>query len=197
MRETGLIFGGPMVRAIQEDRKSQTRRLKRSERCPYGKMGDRLWVKEVYRIDGWTEDAARCTVTYQADMTTVVLDVGAADSDVWSQREERLLRQHGAVDDPEREGFIKMPEGRDVPWRNPMFMPRWLSRFDLEITEPPRVERICDISDMDALREGVEPSPRLSPRERFEIGWERIHGEGAWKRQKNDLVWVISFKRIA
>lgn len=67
MRERPIIFSGPMVRAILEGRKTQTRRVVTNAqpfdccdsgidigfylgdlRCPYGSVGDRLWVRETW-----------------------------------------------------------------------------------------------------------------------------------------------------
>jgi hypothetical protein len=48
MKERPIIFSGPMVRAILEGGKTQTRRPMKSKTCPYGSIGDRLWVKETF-----------------------------------------------------------------------------------------------------------------------------------------------------
>lgn len=54
-KERPIIFSGPMVHAIQLGRKSQTRRIVKDltrisrQACPYGKPGDRLWVKETFK----------------------------------------------------------------------------------------------------------------------------------------------------
>ena len=89
-----------------------------------------------------------------------------------------------------------------------MFMPRWASRGLDEITSV-RVERLQEISEADALAEGLEqeaveqllqlaeamnqrePSPC---REIYKVLWESINGPGSWAA--NPWVWVIEFKAL-
>lgn len=81
-------------------------------------------------------------------------------------------------------------------WRSPLFMPRWASRITILVTAI-RAERVQDITDDDALREGI---PALaygsdeSPRDGFRELWDRTYGAGAWGR--NDEVTVTDFQRV-
>jgi hypothetical protein len=196
------LFSAPMVRALLEGRKTQTRRILRDQPfiemafmdedytqpsgkhyvihgakklraawpidgkpewdddlCPYGKPGDRLWVREAMRIT----DILR----YDADQTIVP----------------------------------NIPDGWENTPRRPhvtsMFMPRWASRITLEITEV-RVQRLQEISTEDALAEGI-PHPEslastIGNRGQYRSLWESINGKGSW--DANPFVWAISFKRI-
>ena len=75
-------------------------------------------------------------------------------------------------------------------------MPRWASRIQLEITDI-RVERLQDISDDDALEEGVDrtnTSIKGYARQRFQNLWQKINGVDSW--DQNPWVWVIEFERI-
>ncbi|RMN89127.1 hypothetical protein ALP73_00790 [Pseudomonas coronafaciens pv. garcae] len=85
--------------------------------------------------------------------------------------------------------------------RPSIHMPRWVSRILLEITEI-RVERLQDISKLQALAEGVmsceqdiDPDGNgYEPLELFGGLWTMINGDGSW--QSNPWVWVVEFKCV-
>lgn len=143
--------------------------------CPYGKTGDRLWVKETFAVSsGDNRDEkngkGNCAV-YRATWNDGVLD-----------------------------GL----------WKPSIFMPRYASRITLEVVSV-RVERLQEISEADAIAEGIERSAAefknydatdkafrwlggcgaavLS----YKTLWESINGEGSWNL--NPWVWVVEFKR--
>jgi len=82
-----------------------------------------------------------------------------------------------------------------------IFMPRWASRIDLEITGV-RVERIQNITEEDAKAEGCEIGHELtddSPffaRESFQKLWDSINAKRGYGWEKNNWVWIISFKKV-
>lgn len=189
MKERPILFSAPMVRALLDGAKTQTRRVVKPQpdsispdgmparffhqraigsgypvqiRCPYGQPGDRLWVREA-----WAPKAI------DPECTTVA---------------------YRATDD-ECNG----------PWKPSIHMHRWASRIDLEVTGV-RVERLQDISQSDARAEGAPPShpsiDRVSrefgyadfPRSWYAQLWEQINGAGSW--DANPWVWAVSFRRI-
>lgn len=109
--------------------------------------------------------------------------------------------------------------GNEWGWRKKIgrFLPRWASRTTLEIVSV-RVERLRDISDADAIAEGLRVCPNMNgraglrgyvwpdspydknglchslPVTAFGQGWEIINGQGSW--DLNPWVWVIEFKRV-
>jgi hypothetical protein len=79
-------------------------------------------------------------------------------------------------------------------------MPRWASRITLEITAV-RVERLGDISEADAIAEGVSNDMPIvwqsgddTPRGMFGELWESINGPESWAA--NPWVWVIEFQKV-
>ena len=176
--EHPILFGDPMVRAILAGIKTQTRREIRGAhipgfRCPYGKPGDRLWVREAWRIVG--------------DSPEDTLDMFDID-DV----------QYRADDD---QSYIDR-------YRPSIHMPRRFSRITLEVTGV-RVERLQDISEADAIAEGIERSGECnwvdyldyghndftSARRCYRSLWEQINGTRSWNA--NPLVWVVEFRRCS
>ena len=77
-------------------------------------------------------------------------------------------------------------------------MPRWASRLTLKVTGV-RVERVQDISETDAVKEGFEGwdddvTGGCTAFGEFSQTWCGIYGEESWNR--NDWVWVIDFEVI-
>ena len=174
MKERPILFSGPMVRAILDGSKTQTRRVAkefdempnldgilqrfpRQNGCPHGAPGDRLWVRETWAVQHEYDAAAPS-------------EIGAS------------ARWHYAATE-DLGGLRKRPS---------IFLPRRGSRILLEITDV-RVQRLQEISDEDARAEGYDRSHAF-PREWFALLWERIHGPGSW--HANPWVWAITFRRI-
>lgn len=208
MKETPILFSANMVKAILEGRKTQTRRIiklqpkkqhsfisqstvldksnritwtysdENSINCvevkfPFGKIGDFLWVKETYQIQGNTTKY----YVYKADKNESIKN-----------------------------------------WKPSLFMPKSAARIWLRITNV-RVERLNDISEEDAIAEGIESKfpdfcdsirygfngklhynylekgiMQINSITSFETLWQSIHSEQSWN--DNPLVWVIEFERI-
>lgn len=201
-----------MIRAILEGRKTQTRRLVKDinptllakglgpghieeiiRRCPHGKPGDKLWCRESFSHYGNQHENGTdyALVQYRADNLCADIDLS-----MWWDDQSPL---------PTEKWWNKFPEHKFKP---SIFMPLWASRITLEIKNV-RVERVQDISEEEAVAEGVykndhgnfqdyEAKPEMawfgSARESFATLWRSINGPGAWER--NDWVWVIKFKVV-
>ena len=202
MKETGLIFKAPLVRAILEGRKTQTRRVAKPVKhpdlgnlytpgalamerepqhvidraCPVGQPGDRIYVRETFsQHPEWGQLAFR------------------ADGEEFE----------------DADGWLWEPK-----WIPSIHMPKDLARIWLEITGV-RLERIQDISEKDAIAEGIKctddffgcpcwhdysepegPDASVCPDDpigSFQTLWESTGGDWA----ANPWVWAIDFKVLS
>lgn len=220
--ERPLIFGPQQVRSLLRDQKTQTRRKVRIQphwdhqsglfvwafrkidfcwstsqdlaalqehllpACPYGQVGDRLWVREAWQVRDGQSYYTRADVKAHRTQNPNC-------HEIWERTQ---------------------PPEAHPRWRSPRFMPRWASRLLLEITGI-RFERLQDLTDADALAEGVQEMAHYVGSEyggdayqgrtgwftdggchRGGFGklWDSIHGPGSWL--KNEFVWVIEFKVV-
>lgn len=199
VKERGILFSGPMVRALLDGTKSQTRRALRPQpeavgqaagapamaRHRFGLPGDRLWVRETYFAFGHWETRPR---TGKAGREWYFVD----------QTHPSGQRYRYALDDPGGDDPLAGRVAGDLPrWhrRPALFMPRAASRILLEIVGV-RIERLRQIGVQDALAEGIGlldagDDPVLA----YRNVWERINGEGSW--DADPWVWVVGFRRLA
>jgi hypothetical protein len=183
MTDRPIIFSAPMVRALLDGRKTQTRRVLKPQpfQTPDGwgcvdhngspqkwlpclpglhryAPGDRLWVREVWHPPFAADDDSGGLAVYRAT----------------TQGPE-----------PHR-------------WRSPIHMPRWASRLTLHVTEV-RVQRLQEISAEDVQAEGacelafVPPTDADTAEARaiFRALWNSLHGPDAW--DANPWVCAVSF----
>lgn len=214
IKESPILFSGPMVKAIREGRKTQTRRVVRYNppshcnvkmvgnlarftassfaagyhgngitydreiTCPYGQPGYRLWVRET-----WTY----ITKSWDEHFDAI--------------RPDPITSNGCPVD------LLYRADGYEIParWQPSIFMPRWASRLTLEVIKV-WVERLQDISEADAIAEGIKQSDRgfwlpggydNAPILAYRDLWDSINGKRpscSWN--DNPWVWVVEFKRV-
>lgn len=232
IKERPILMSAPMVQAILEGRKTQTRRIVKSKsdlnhynkvfvlsrdeynndvapefkekvvakkpmalffrnfindldiECPYGNVRERLWVRETF-FEVY-DDQFRPTGKYCYAAT-----------------------HQGYVHVLDEDGGIKInKDGSDAsPWKPSIHMPRKASRILLEITGI-RAERLQDISEDDAIAEGIlfngdyelwwdyqrEQWICVDPIDSYKSLICKINGPETWER--NPWVWVVEFKVI-
>ena len=197
MKERPILFSAPMVRAILAGTKTQTRRVAKHP----------LAQNLSYIVDigkGWFGDEEgevqiRCPYGQPGDRLWVREKWQA----VSGNDRARHIMTHPRPDRGWLE-YAATPRA-DEPaykWRPSIHMPRWASRITLEVTGV-RVERLQDISEADAMAEGVH----YSLLEKIQAGqdrwarhaykklWETINGSDSW--DLNPWVWVVEFKGVA
>jgi len=207
-----ILFSGEMVRAILEDRKTQTRRVVRFE--PLGpspiipKRNDGRFVVEHWaNQERSMGNFGRCTEVMcpfgRPGNRMWVRETWVA-KDIYDDDPPRILPStpecaclHYLADGPKRDYHGKTRPG--------MFMPREFSRITLEITGV-RVERLQEISAEDAQSEGISYEQAMEFADEgspdyvlaFHELWESINGKRpgcAWS--DNPWVWVVEFRRLA
>lgn len=208
-KERPILFSGPMVRAILEGRKTQTRRVVMSgaknmqasgavcvkrnpdndpwykeyvwsvrerggvwndfteeqmlARCPYGVVGDRLWVRET-----WAEFPSDKDWIYRAD-------------------HDRTLAEK-------------------LTWKPSIFMPRQACRIKLEITAR-RLEQLQRMSHNDWKADFAPTGRQIEQalqtfkgddnrHEMSQIFWDSINAKRGYSWTSNPWVWVIEFERV-
>ena len=189
MSELPIKFAAPMVRALLEGRKTQTRRLLKAKpgmtladcavdagggrlELPVDKLlvpyatGDRLWVREA-----WAHDAP--------DLDTC----------------RRGVESDGIVYGPYYLADLRPSDRATLRGRPSIHMPRWASRLTLTVTDV-RVQRLQEISEADARAEGLMPiwsgdmneGPSQFADEVFADLWNSLHGPDAWAANP----WVVA-----
>lgn len=226
MKERPILFSAPMVRAILDGNKTQTRRILSHKGRGFTEAGwifshlytnpnDLLQVAmsnggQVYSFPCrygrggdqlWVRETF-CKVFKYDDSGMPLLDKEENQIDaIWYRAtDQNNVRYFG-------------PDGEDAktPWKPSIHMPRAASRIDLKITNI-RVERLQDISEDDARAEGVRamdsyvPIPSNDPARivdpalmtDYVVGFQRL-----WKRINGDAswdanpwVWVVEFERV-
>lgn len=226
VKERPILFSGEMVRAILDDRKTQTRRVLKEQppkcdgrwswiasstergeegkfryswadangssftsrgresgvsfACPYGRIGDRIRISEEVKVKAICEDWY--SVHFKAD--NLYLE-RSCDTDLMQR-----IKNY-------KTGVLR---GVHLP-------PAFARPTRLEITGV-RVERLNNISEEDAIAEGIEPSSNgvcfkdyrfnrmnvVIPAYSYMTLWESINGPGSWAL--NPWVWVVEFRRI-
>lgn len=219
-KERPIIFSGPMVRAEQDGRKSQTRRPIREQppasmvkcargvtgswvgwdengdevwnaHCPYGVPGDRLWIKETHYLYGeWRNNGVTKT-----------------GRDKW--KFHSIGTECGYMDDPPRSVKPFTYKLRGWYKRPSIFMCREDSRILLENTDM-RVEKVQKISDTDCVAEGVSLRRRVGLPPDYIMGifneeflkgafskyWNSIYTKPGQSWEDNPWVWALTFKQL-
>jgi hypothetical protein len=186
MKERPILFSAPMVRSLLDGCKTQTRRIVKRHvlvtECPYGWVGDRLWVRETFAPNAGDEMAF---MRWEFDSCGPKPEI------------------HFAADggDP-----------HISRWRPSIHMPRWASRILLEIVSVrvEQLQDISDedclAEGIHAIRhEGdgmyyhhertyADPDNWCHPDDAYRALWNQINGAGSW--DANPWVWAVEFKRV-
>ena len=204
MKETGIIMSGNHPKLILDGIKTMTRRVIKPQPfevsqqsqlirlregdpylrtaeyyCPYGQVGDRLWVRENFFYGGGFYDNRTCNIRYAVDNVEIKYKI--PDGYSWDKTCKWC--------------YTKLDGSH--PIRPSIFMPRWASRITLEITEV-RVERLQEISDSDCQAEGCQypqwHGSHTSWKGAYKALWDSLNAKRGYGWEVNPWLWVISFK---
>ena len=216
MADLPILFSAPMVRALLDNRKTQTRRVLKLDgmldplpdvweakeidgvwwfasdnpdcggrvKAPVRfRKGDRLWVREAWRCNGWASDVA--TIFYRASEG----DGYTAMCEQWPAADHKPMRV-------------------ETKWSPSLHLPRWVSRLTLNVTDV-RVQRLQECSEADAIAEGIEGlaviggnawrdysggdgfnvrDPGFPGRRSYASLWDSINGASAWAANP----WIVA-----
>ncbi len=214
MTERPILFSGPMVRAILEGRKTQTRRVLLCQ--PSGDVLDVLPPDNAYPRHWqfrYEHGGLDVPVPHSVGDTLWVRENWYCD-DYRVQRGPYLKPDDMDLDQAREDGVLVYaadglrPYEQEQPiWKPSIHMPRWASRISLKVTGV-KVERLQDISELDAMAEGLSITPDgkafidLGPesqvhntmRDCFCSLWTSINGVASW--EANPWVVAYSFQRI-
>jgi hypothetical protein len=193
MTDRPILFSAPMVRALLAGTKTQTRRILKVQ------PGD---LDAVFCMD---DGSWHVTGADGSHMSPLPVRYRVSDRlwvrETWMPRAlglaiSRVMKPHYRADaDSDR------PEWRGL-WKPSIFMPRWASRLTLTVTDV-RVQRLQDISEEDAIAEGITEAPDgwwsadhkagaplagCDARGAYYCLWNHINGPGSWDANP----WIVA-----
>ncbi|MEX5854803.1 hypothetical protein AB6H27_20090 [Providencia huaxiensis] len=177
-QKSGFKWKGSLFGAGSDNR--ETNRNFAHKKCPFGKVGDRLWVRETWQ--GPLVDSEKAYDLFK-------------DPTPYQKIENCVYKADGGYA-PE---YIDCDDNFRQGWRPSSNMPRWASRITLEITDV-RVERLQAASDDDFKAEGYPLERALTGGSTDAFCWFRHLWDSVSKPdcnfESNPWVWVIEFKRV-
>ena len=198
-----IIFSAPMVKALLDGRKSQTRRMAWRHSTRTEGVGlhilPSVWQKRHDKFRAGERPWLWCRETWSTWMIAPALPgIGgklSRDPDDWLYGADKSSDWDDMKHDQQRlrELSARREDGKCGNWiiRPSIHMPKWASRLSLRVTDM-RMERLQDISHVDAVAEGVGIFPQsMSAQKRFTELWNSIHGSGAWVDNPEVVVTVF------
>lgn len=155
-------------------------------KCPYGQVGDLLYIKETWAICSFSANFAKenqLQVAYRAgeprinphpESMTHSLEWRTVDYETWQKY--ACQKYHS--------------------WQPSLFMPKAFARIWLPITDL-RAERLQKITDIDARREGIPNSAyAINGITSFKKLWDSLNAKRGYGWDKNKWVWPITFHKV-
>jgi len=216
--EKPILFNTVMVQAILEGKKTRTRRIvKLNGNTPnfYGrdklyKLVNQLNEKtklfagfykdsDVFSYEGKEQiDAIYFKAPYQVGDVLYVRET-------WQESECFDFAVKGKYAYLANEEEFRLSQEYQIKWRPSIHMPRVAARLFLKVTDV-RVERLKNITEEEALKEGFISTAKSTPKgddytglyayEHFLETWDKIYSKQGNGWNENPWVWVIEFEKI-
>ncbi|SFI15154.1 hypothetical protein [Albimonas pacifica] len=182
MTDRPIIFSGPMVRALLEGRKTQTRRALPTAHPKFANHGvlDPEALTDPLEVWYWDGVHDRVGASYRLPYAP----------------SNRLWVRETFAHDCDGVGCAYRADGESLGWTSPLFMPRRLSRLTLTVTDV-RVQRVQEIIRGDAMEEGC-PFPNMAdgpdPRDWFRELWDSLNAKRGLGWEANPWVAALTFE---
>lgn len=210
MKIRPILFSTPMVQAILEGTKNQTRRIVKNNNSLYASKFSELDFNDAF-VEGFNLSDKCLKAKHLLNDTRQLILSKIETGDIFWVRETWQYS-----DDLEHPYLYKQKElGEWLPeyfkrmkWKPSIFMPKEACRNFLEVTNV-RVEKLNDITEEDAKSEGIKVYKLeeeyhdyngsgcgcyATAKGSFFSLWNSINGKNSWKA--NPWVWVYDFKRV-
>jgi hypothetical protein len=195
MKECPILFSAPMVRAILDGRKTQTRRVVKPQPDT---MGERLSMRYLpyWHVGGFR--------TLASAPNPIRCPYGVPGDRLWVRETWRPVGLDTPLSECVDASDVEFAATSDeaalavLRWRPSIHMPRWASRILLEVVSV-RVEPVQDISAEDVIAEGLPadmPMSRADWISSFSGLWDAINAKRGYPWTSNPWVWVVEFKRL-
>ena len=211
-----ILFNTKMVRAVLECRKTQTRRLLKTQPTdgnikgikPKYNVGDILYVRETWKPGAW-QWIQRVAIDYKASpelTNTPWIRLSDIDFNKYLQRWADELEAKKIYSDVD--GIYRWDAGSSkFNWRPSIHMPKWAARIFLKVVDI-RIERIQDMTAQDFIAEGCgefddmagsmkSPDGRyINHKKGFINTWNSIYQKQDYGWDKNPWVFVYEFEKL-
>lgn len=177
-----IIFSTPMVQAILDGKKTQTRRVIKIDDAP----------------ENWNISIAGTSIVRTEPYDVKLPRYAAGDilwvKETWNYSPNWYYCYKADAIPDDNHGYIG-----SIPWRPSIHMPRKAARIFLRV-KTVRVERLQDITEEDAIAEGmsktlVDGVVFISAKGNFHVFWDSLNIKRGYGWDANPWVWVIEFER--
>jgi hypothetical protein len=205
MKETPIPFNTQMVQAILDGRKTQTRRIIKPQPTEF--VQEDFGPVAIIGTYKGLKQGKTCPYGYPGDRLWVKETFAPKVTSDIQTNPVTLYKANYPGSEKEVTEYMKKFGHK---WKPSIHMPKAAARIWLQIEEI-RAQRLIDITEEDAIAEGIEPvilhdTKSWKRYDGYEIVtsdrvvsfwslWASINGEESW--HSNPWVWVITFKVIS